>query len=286
MQLDEFYDISIDQFREYQKIHHEKEYILVDVRLPEEYEDEHIAGAFLLPLGELVDRLNELPHDRDIVFYCNSGRRSRIASVFVTSVPFSSQKIYNLLGGILKYFDRTLPDYPSLKPFPIQDDFGQQLLAAMNLERGTCLFYNAVIHRIGDVPFAGTIQQIARAETSHARLLHGYLQKERPDIAPFEELYEGLDGEIVEGGARLDAQLDRLQEIQGSSPLALLEMILDIEYAAYDLYRAIAARLTDDRGKEAFLSLAQAEKHHMQLASQAFNSLNRVRLKNTGELGR
>ncbi|MDH3328705.1 MAG: rhodanese-like domain-containing protein [Desulfobulbaceae bacterium] len=281
MQLDEFYDITVDQFHDYQKMHHEKEYILVDVRLPEEYEDEHIAGAFLLPLGELIDRLNELPHDRDIIFYCNSGRRSRIASVFVTSVPFPSKKIYNLTGGILTYFDRTLPDYPSLKSVPFTGDMEELLISAMNLERGTYLFYNEVVSRVGDTPFAELVNKIAQAEMSHARLLHSYLKKEKPDVAPFEEIYEKLSGGIIEGGQRLDVQLDRLQEIQESSPLALLEMILDIEYAAYDLYRAIAERLTDGKMEESFLSLAQAEKRHMQLASQAFKKTREIQLKNS-----
>jgi len=281
MQRDEFYDITVDQFRDYQKIHHEKEYILVDVRLPEEYEDEHIAGAFLLPLGELVDRLNELPYDRDIIFYCNSGRRSRIASIFVTSVPFSRKKIYNLKGGILTYFDRTLPDYPSLKSVQLTSGMEELFISAMNLERGTYLFYKEVITRVGNTPFAEMVNKIAQAEISHARLLHSYLQKEQPDVAPFEEIYEELSGEIIEGGERLDVQLDRLQEIQESSPLALLEMILDIEYTAYDLYRAIAERLSNGKIKKSFLSLAQAEKRHMQLASQAFKNIKDIQLKNS-----
>ncbi len=89
MQLDEYYDITVDQLRQYRANHQEKDYVLVDVRLPEEYEDEHIPGCVLIPLGDLTTRLKELPSDSDIIFYCNSGRRSRAAALFVTSVPFS-----------------------------------------------------------------------------------------------------------------------------------------------------------------------------------------------------
>jgi 3-mercaptopyruvate sulfurtransferase SseA len=47
--------------------------LVVDVRSPEEYQqDGHIAGARLLPLPVLLQRSNELPKDRPIVFVCRS----------------------------------------------------------------------------------------------------------------------------------------------------------------------------------------------------------------------
>ena len=106
MQLDEYYDLTVDQFLHYQKENHEKDYILVDVRLPEEYEDEHIPGAMLIPLADLTARITELPNDRDVIFYCNSGRRSKAAALFATSVPYFQQKVFNILGGILGYFNK------------------------------------------------------------------------------------------------------------------------------------------------------------------------------------
>ncbi len=44
--------------------------VLVDVRPAEEYEAGHIEGARSIPIGELEDRLAELPADREIVAYC------------------------------------------------------------------------------------------------------------------------------------------------------------------------------------------------------------------------
>ena len=44
--------------------------VLVDVRPHEEFEAGHIKGAKSVPLGELEDRLAELPADREIVAYC------------------------------------------------------------------------------------------------------------------------------------------------------------------------------------------------------------------------
>ena len=67
--MEQYKNISADEFRSYRSQHHEKEYQLVDVRQPREYTQGHIAGAILLPLGELSARQSELSGDRDIVFY-------------------------------------------------------------------------------------------------------------------------------------------------------------------------------------------------------------------------
>ena len=272
MQLDEYYDITVDQFYKYQSTHHENEYVLVDVRLPEEYEDEHIAGALLMPLADLTSRLHELPADRDIIFYCNSGRRSRIAALFVTSVPFSEKKVYNVLGGILTYFNKTLPDYPALSSVDLEGGMEKLLYSAMNLEKGTALFYSAVINNTADISLRETLGKIAMAEDSHARLLYHFLRNKKPGVPSFEDVYETLNGDIVEGGRRLDEQLAFIEEYQKTSSQALLEMILDVEYAAYDLYCAIAEKMRGSKMEESFLSLAQAEKHHMLLAAKAFNT--------------
>jgi rhodanese-related sulfurtransferase len=44
--------------------------VIVDVRPTEEFRAGHVPGAIGIPLKELESRLEELPHDRDIVTYC------------------------------------------------------------------------------------------------------------------------------------------------------------------------------------------------------------------------
>jgi rhodanese-related sulfurtransferase len=69
MEDGKFRNLTSDELREYMRKHQEKDYLLVDVRQPKEYREGHIAGAHLLPLGELSARLSELPVDRDVIFY-------------------------------------------------------------------------------------------------------------------------------------------------------------------------------------------------------------------------
>lgn len=43
---------------------------LLDVRTPEEYRFSHAPGAVNIPLGELADRLDEVPRDRPVITVC------------------------------------------------------------------------------------------------------------------------------------------------------------------------------------------------------------------------
>ena len=44
-------------------------YNLIDVRTPQEYEQGHLPGARLIPVGELADRLSELDPKKTTVVY-------------------------------------------------------------------------------------------------------------------------------------------------------------------------------------------------------------------------
>jgi adenylyltransferase/sulfurtransferase len=83
---------------------------ILDVREPNEYQINRIAGATLIPLGELPRRYQELPRDREIVAQCKIGGRSAKAMDFLKSVGFSNVK--NLRGGILEWIDTVDPSQP------------------------------------------------------------------------------------------------------------------------------------------------------------------------------
>jgi sulfur-carrier protein adenylyltransferase/sulfurtransferase len=46
-----------------------KEYNLVDVRTPEEYQERHLPGSRLIPLGEIEKRLNEIDPKKPTIIY-------------------------------------------------------------------------------------------------------------------------------------------------------------------------------------------------------------------------
>ncbi len=51
-------------------------FFLLDVREPYEFEIARIPGSTLIPLGQLADRLGEVPQDQKVVIHCRSGMRS------------------------------------------------------------------------------------------------------------------------------------------------------------------------------------------------------------------
>mgnify|MGYP001217530859 CR=1 FL=1 len=70
---------------------------ILDVRQPDEYRAGHIAGAKLIPLGELRSRINELPQDRQILCVCASGSRSSLATSQLASAGLNP---LNMRGGM------------------------------------------------------------------------------------------------------------------------------------------------------------------------------------------
>lgn len=71
--------------------------VLIDVRNRSEWDGGHIAGASLIPLPELIDRLGEIPEGRPIVVQCQGGGRSAIAASVLKRA--GHRTVANLAGG-------------------------------------------------------------------------------------------------------------------------------------------------------------------------------------------
>jgi sulfur-carrier protein adenylyltransferase/sulfurtransferase len=85
---------------------------LIDVREPWEYDIAQIAGSKLIPMGELMEHLAELPREGVLVLQCHSGGRSEQATILLKEAGFAN--VYNLEGGIEAWsrdIDPTVPRY-------------------------------------------------------------------------------------------------------------------------------------------------------------------------------
>jgi glyoxylase-like metal-dependent hydrolase (beta-lactamase superfamily II)/rhodanese-related sulfurtransferase len=98
-------EVSVHQVHE-----HMKDVTLIDVRTPQEFNNEygHIPGAKLVTLGpELVDYLQKEDKEKEIVFICRSGGRSGQATAMALQMGF--KHVVNMTGGMITWNLQQLP---------------------------------------------------------------------------------------------------------------------------------------------------------------------------------
>jgi len=76
-------------------------FVLVDVRAPREFADNHIEGAINIPTAELRTRHNELQKDKPTILMCSSGNRSSLGCSILLQHGFTD--VINLAGGMSGY---------------------------------------------------------------------------------------------------------------------------------------------------------------------------------------
>lgn len=91
----------------------EDDFVLIDVREPNEFEIVSIPGAVLIPKGEFLDgsALEKLPTDRRIILHCKVGGRSAEALAVVKGAGYSDA--VHVGGGILQWIAQVEPDKPT-----------------------------------------------------------------------------------------------------------------------------------------------------------------------------
>lgn len=82
--------------------------VLLDVRPVDEYRAGHIRGAVSIPVGELADRIGELPGDQEIVVYCR-GEYCALAYDAVRLLTHRGRRAVRLNDGMLEWRLAELP---------------------------------------------------------------------------------------------------------------------------------------------------------------------------------
>ena len=79
-----------------------EEHIILDTREQNEFDEGHIKGAILIPYTEIENKAIELLPDKDaqILVYCRSGRRSKIAAESLSKLGYTNVKEF---GGIIDW---------------------------------------------------------------------------------------------------------------------------------------------------------------------------------------
>ncbi len=99
--------ISVEELKK--KLDAKADIFILDVREPHEYQICNLKG-YLIPVGDLPKRVNELDSSREIIAHCKMGGRSAKAVNFLRRSGF--KKVYNLTGGITAWAEKVDPTMP------------------------------------------------------------------------------------------------------------------------------------------------------------------------------
>ena len=239
------------------------EFLLLDVRQPEEYEAGHIPGAMLIPLGELEARQGELDRNKKIIAYCRSGRRSMAAAILLCGLGFNG--VQRLDGGILDWSYETITGIPERRPELVTEatDVRDILVLAIKLEKGSWDFYMAAINKVKSSHMKETFQALVNAEDGHMQRLHQQAISLLGEgaLPPLDKLKRELKVEHMEGSIEINPALAKLDE-KFVDDMEALEIALEKEYMSYDFYKRTSTLVENLDTRTVLHELTLEERNH------------------------
>lgn len=229
-------------------------YQLLDVRQPKEYDQAHIPGATLIPLGDLPDRVQEMDPDKETIVYCRSGVRSRAGCQILTTAHFS--RVLNMTGGINGWQGHRAAGSETLGlEYFTSGDFSSAVSMAYAMEFGLRQFYQLMADRADSTENRDLLEYMARLEDGHMAKLsrqHAGLGEESP-----------ASSGVAEGGFEtadfISRYGDQLQDVE-----SIIQVGMMFEAQAYDLYSRLARQAEQPELRDFYLQMAGEEQLHLE----------------------
>jgi sulfur-carrier protein adenylyltransferase/sulfurtransferase len=255
-------NLEAQDARAYIKEHQAGTFTLLDVRQPAEYEESHIAGAKLVPLPQLTERLNELDPDRPMIVYCAIGGRSRAAAQLLAGKGFDT--VYNLKGGIKAWEGKTAFGPVELGEIHLRGDetVKEILVFIYSMESGLERFYQKTSAAASDAPVAGLLKKLAGIETTHKERLYRLfvdLDSKPADRSRFES---DVTVALMEGGFDIETFLSQNQEVMQTTA-GVLDIAMMLETQGLDLYLRYAQQAREGAERQVLYDIAEEEKAHL-----------------------
>ena len=259
-----------DEARKYMAEHSEGTYTLLDVRQPGEYEEDHIPGAKLVPLGDLKEGTQDLDPAKPTLVYCAIGGRSRVAAQLLSGRGF--QEVYNLSGGIKAYRGDKASGPQELNLDMVRGDESpeEMLKLAFGLEQALEIFYDKCLEQAEDKDLKDLFTKLEHVEAVHKKKIYdryAALVENAPDMAAFEA---DMTSDVMEGGFQVKDFLAANQPWL-KSLLEVLELAMMLETQALDLYMRFAEKSQEEGTKQVLFTLADEEKAHLNSLSRLFD---------------
>lgn len=93
--------VDVNQFK-----NHQNDYSIIDIRNVTEFKNEPIfSNSKNIPLGELRERVSEIPTDKPVMVHCAGGYRSAAGSSIVNEALKGQTKVYDLSDAINQFYE-------------------------------------------------------------------------------------------------------------------------------------------------------------------------------------
>jgi rhodanese-related sulfurtransferase/rubrerythrin len=257
--LDTIKDIAPEEVWDIIRDKKKEKYIVVDVRTPAEYEEEHLPGARFIPLNELDKRYSELDRNKKIIAYCRSGRRSLGGAILLCNQEF--KELYNMRGGIMNWPYKKVkgPPEEAKEVFGEIGEIKELLLFALQMEKASRTFYHMVAENLDEKETRDVVTKLSRAEEKHTEIIYSRLKHIWPEAPPLDVIKES---EYMEGAISVPHRLLIIEEELPIERIDILELAMEKECKAYDLYQRMA-EVVETSLREAFRDLAAQERGHI-----------------------
>lgn len=133
------------------------------------------------------------------------------------------------------------------------------LFFAIQTEKASRSFYFQAAQKLKEKDVKDLLNKLSRAEEKHAEHIHNRLKDIWPEVPPLREIKES---EFTEGKISLPQSLLGLEENPPQEKMDVLEIALEKECKAFDLYQRMAAGV-EATLKEFFQDLADQERGHI-----------------------
>ena len=254
--------MDVEEARQYMAEHPEGSYVILDVRQPGEYEEEHIPGAKLIPLPQLADTYPELDPEKPTLVHCAIGGRSRVAAQMLNGWGF--KEVYNLAGGIKAFqgHKATGPQELNLSLVRGDETPAEIITLAYGMEKALQSFYETLEQPGQDREVIELFGKLARVEVRHEdRLFEAYRQVE-PQAQDRQAFEARVASDTLEGGFNAQEFLAANKSHLETVP-QVLDLAMMLETQALDLYLRFAGRCSQEQTREVLVTLAGEEKAHL-----------------------
>jgi len=240
-------------------------YQLIDVRQPQEYNKEHLAGAILAPLNELMAGAININKAIPTLVYSREGERSVAAAQWLITQGYTDVQVIE--GGLNSWNGYKASGHAelNLKLIKVDAEFPDALSLAFAMEEGLRLFYIELARETKDDVFKKLYRKMASFEVEHKQVLSKkysilqgkeLIQKER----------ENHEDQLMEGGGYADITLIKALANTNNAH-DIFSLGLAMETQALDFYTRLARQATDKKTETFFLEMADEEKKHLAFIS-------------------